>query len=172
MFDMAPRRILRSLLIDSEGTDANNVRTERLYRLRHYEKRQGVDFVVRARTKLDYRESSRATLPRSEPNWTIANSIAVLGSCQSVACDDFMHATNRLPGASRYPSNAPFHTIASSCDFFNFCSAGIVLLQRDPGLQLQVRSSENRPATIGPEFPVRKFTTDTLPERQRLPVWR
>ena len=35
-----------------------------------------------------------------------------------------------------------------------------------------MRSSENRPATIGPEFPVRKFTTDTLPERQRLPVWR
>ena len=43
------------------------------------------------------------------------------------------------------------------------------------GLEFQlevVHSPKNKPGQTVPEYPVRTFTTDALPERQRLSVWR
>ena len=37
---------------------------------------------------------------------------------------------------------------------------------------MEVQSSEKNPALAGPEYSVRRFATDSLPERQRLAAWR
>jgi AraC-like DNA-binding protein len=56
--------------------------------------------------------------------------------------------------------------------FLNFTRRNAPVHAAGQELQLEVQSSDKKPASTGPGYSVRRFTTDSLPERQRLASWR